>query len=379
MYIAIYETVHFENIVPLLRLFSLPGNQVTVFCDTAAFEQVKALLGDEADNSRWFLQSPDESRRSYISRVKEILEKEPVDLLYINTLSDNFFHLKQLVQSKGTKRTVATLHVLNGYFSPRLKFNLRRIVRVVGKWMLRRTIQEYVVQSTSMFPAARKLVDPRFPVHCIPGAVYDASNAEIEPTLPLHLVVAGSVDPRRRDYEEVDSLILYLEKLQLPVRITILGATDSPFGNDKCRKWSKQNLQYVQLKWYETGTVPQEEYDRVIAAAHFIFHPSTLAAVLEDGALEKYGKTVCSGVFSDSIRHAKPLILPATLSADPSFERCSFRYSGIQEIAALLQKLTASPSELKRWHVAGIEMAKQFTVEKIRQRNPSLFKADAAS
>ncbi|MCR6721562.1 MAG: hypothetical protein NVV59_15050 [Chitinophagaceae bacterium] len=192
-------------------------------------------------------------------------------------------------------------------------------------------------------------------------------------------MVAGSVDPRRRDYEELDSLILYIEKNQLPVRITILGATDSPYGKEKCDSWSKLNLQFVQLKWYESGTIPQEEYDRVIATSHFIFHPSTLAAVLEDGALEQYGKTVCSGIFSDAIRHAKPLILPATLSTDPNFERCSFRYSGIHEIASFLQDLTSSPTEIRSWQVAGMEMAKQFTVEKIRLRNPDLFRAGAAS
>lgn len=373
MHIAIYETVHFENVVPLLRLFDLPGNRITVFCDGQAFRQAKMQLGNDVDLFQWVLQKPEQSRRHFLDEARRYVKHEQVQLLYINTISDNFYHLNRLIRAGKNIRTIATLHAINSYFSPQLKFNLRRVVRVVGKWMLRRTIQEYAVQSASMLPAARKLVDPRYAVHCIPGAVYDNKQIYTAPALPIHLVIAGSVDKRRRDYAEADSLILYLEKLAMPVRITMLGATDSAYGKEKISHWSAMQLQHVQLAWYETNLVPQDEYDRVLASAHFVYHPSTIEAELEDGATEVYGKTVCSGIFSDCIRHARPLILPATLSTDPLFEGCSFRYSGIQEIAGFLQLLISSSAEQKKWEDAGHEMAQHFTVEKIRQRNTGLF------
>lgn len=98
MHVAIYETVHFENIAPLLRLFDLPGNRITVFCDEEARQQAIAQLKDDADRFEWKLQKSGQSRRAFLTEAKRYVRSNAVDLLYINTISDNFIHLNRKIK-----------------------------------------------------------------------------------------------------------------------------------------------------------------------------------------------------------------------------------------------------------------------------------------
>ena len=157
------------------------------------------------------------------------------------------------------------------------------------------------------------------------------------------------------------------------MQITILGSTDSAYGRSQCNYWRSLTLQHVQLKWYETELVEQAEYDEVLQHAHFIFHPSAMESVLEDGAKEIYGLTISSGVFSDAIRHAKPMILPSFLSIDPLFNSCCLQYQQAGDLLPFFQIMQAEPATYQSWKEAALKMAEQFTVERIRQHNPTLF------
>jgi hypothetical protein len=373
MQISIYETVHFENIGALIRLFDQPGNQITVFCDEIAARQAAADLQGDYDRFIWVTRQPPMGRRRFILHMRAHIRKRGCDLVWLNTVSDNFIHLAWMASSFPQTRFVVTLHAIEAYFSPQLKFNLRRIIRVAGKWLLRRTIREYSVQSPTLLPAARRNLHPRYPLHLVPGAIYEPGKFEIDPTLPLNLVVAGSVDPRRRNYEELNQLISSLEQAAIPIRITVLGSTESAFGRSQRDYWRSLRLEHVNLKWYETELVEQAEYDDVLAHAHFIFHPSASESVLEDGAKEVYGATISSGVFSDAIRHAKPMILPSFLTIDPLFNSCCLQYQQAGDLLPFFRMMQDEPSSYQSWKEAALRMAEQFTVERIRQHNPTLF------
>ena len=373
MQISIYETVHFENISALIRLFDRPGCQITIFCDEIAARQAAANLQGDYDRFTWVIRKPPMGRRRFILQMRVHIRKRGSDLVWLNTVSDNFIHLAWMASSFPQTRFVVTLHAIEAFFSPQLKFNLRRIVRVAGKWLLRRTIKEYSVQSPTLLPAARRNLHPRYPLHQVPGAIFEPGKFKDNTRLPLHLVVAGSVDPRRRNYEELKQLVNGLEQSAIPMQITILGSTDSAYGRSQCNYWRSLTLQHVQLKWYETELVEQAEYDEVLQHAHFIFHPSAMESVLEDGAKEIYGLTISSGVFSDAIRHAKPMILPSFLSIDPLFNSCCLQYQQAGDLLPFFQIMQAEPATYQSWKEAALKMAEQFTVERIRQHNPTLF------
>lgn len=373
MQITIYETVHFENISTLIRLFDLPGHHITVFCDETAARQAAVHLGKDFDRFTWVIRDHRTGRRRFILHMRAHLHKKGSDLVWLNTVSDNFIHLAWMVSSLSRIRVVVTLHAIEAYFSPQLTFNLRRIIRVAGKWLLRRTIKEYSVQSPTLLAAARRNLHPRYPIHQVPGALYEPGKNEGRTALPLHLVIAGSVDPRRRNYGALNELITGLEQAGIPLRLTVLGDTESPYGKELRQQWQALSLNHVQLKWFETGLVEQAEYDEVLRDAHFIFHPSAEEAVLEDGAREYYGKTVSSGVFSDAIRHAKPMIIPSFLPIDPLFEPCCLQYQQVSDLLPFLRLMHDDPASYRSWQETALQMAQQFTVERVRQHNPSLF------
>ncbi len=372
MHIAIYETVHFENIATLLRLFDTNGNRITVFCDEQAYS-LAAVNIPHPKKFTWILRNSATSRRQFVRQLFSQFKNDTPDIFYINTLSDNFISLTRLLRRYPQVRSIATLHALNAYFSPQLKFNLRRIVRVAGKWILRRTIKEYSIQSSVLLPAARKWMDPRIPIHVVPGAVY-LPHALYESTLqPLHLVVPGSVDERRRNYEQLNAWLLQVDKKKIALKITFLGATASEFGKHMLQIWQSLKLINIKLHYFDTDMVPQETYNQVLEEADFIFNPSVVETVLEDGAVEIYGQTVNSGVFADAIRYAKPLIIPAAIQIDPILHPCSFRYDQLNDISDLLQSIHTDPKRYLNWIHAAQESAEHFTVEQIRYKNPELF------
>lgn len=373
MNIAIFETVHFENIYPLLRLFDKPGNRITVFCEETAQQQVLSQLSEPSGQFTWVIQKKQQSRSQFIRQMAGTIQREGIELLFLNTVSDNFWHLAWLAWKFRNRRILVTLHSINGYFSPKLKFSLRRLIRASGKWMLRKTIKEYSVQSPVLLTAARERLSSDYPVHLIPGAVFEPGNFSIVFPVPVRLTVAGSVDERRRNYEEVEQLIERLESAHMRAHISLLGAVRTSYARDLIARLSARHYEFVELSCYHHEDVPQQEYDRVLATSHFLYYPSRKEAILDDGAIEIYGETVSSGVFSDAIRHARPMLLPSSLPIDPVFNSCSFRYSSLEEICDLIIGLRNQREKYEWWQNAALEMAAHFTVEKIRTQCPEVF------
>lgn len=346
---------------------------VHVFCPREAWAQCHASLTELPRQPEWHLQEEGEARSRFLRSFNRWLRPEQVERLWINTASDNYWQLARICRRFDPSRVVLMLHAIEAYFSPRLQFNLRRIVRVTGKWLLRRTIRQYAVQSRSLLPALRRYLPPGYPVYWIPGAILpNHTEMSIPAPFPLHLVVAGSIDERRRRYSEVEELIDRLEKGSLPCRISLLGKP----ANREMSQWLDQlrarSGKKVEVIFFDDRFIEQEEYDRVLASAHFIFHPSPSEAVLEDGAVETYGLTVQSGIFADAVRHVLPVWVPASLPCDPAVEPMLGRYTSISHLAEQIAHME-SDRQYQPFRKAAQLAVTAFTVDNIRHYNPALF------
>ena len=346
---------------------------VHVFCPREAWVQCHASLTELPQQPEWQLQEEGVSRTRFLRSFRRWLRPELIERLWINTASDNYWQLARICGRLDSSKVVLMLHSIEAYFSPRLQFNLRRIVRVTGKWLLRRTIRQYAVQSRALLPALRRYLPPGCPVYWIPGCILPNGPEPSTPApFPLHLVVAGSIDERRRRYADVEQLIDLLEKGTRPYRISLLGKP----ANAEMRQWVDQlrtrTRINVEVAFFDDRLIEQEEYDRVLASAHFIFHPSPSQAVLEDGAVETYGLTVQSGVFADAVRHALPLWVPATLPFDAAVEPMRWSYTSIPQLAQQLAQID-SAEQYQPFHQAAQLAVRAFTVDHIRRYNPALF------
>lgn len=370
MHILIFETTHFEAAYPLIRLFDVPGNQISIFCEEQTSRQLQWLLQDDASRFHWTIQPPGQSRRHFIGQLKQYIQTRQVDWLWLNTVSDNFILFAGLRKQLPALRMTVTLHALCSYIAPRISLNLRRIVRVWGKKKMRARFTEYNVLSPLLLPFAQQHL-PHTTIHTIPGGIFEEEKYVPAAAGPLRLVVPGSVDIRRRDYGFIYELLQQAELAGLRLHICLAGGPGTG-GTEWISRFRRFRGEYAQISCFEEH-VEQPQFDKLIREAQFILHPSVLDTVLEDGAADSYGRTVYSGNFSDAIRHARPLIVPATLPVDPFIQASVISYTDCAGLLDLLIQLHEHPRQAERYQQWALEVSRLFTAEAIRTRFSLLF------
>ena len=375
MKVAIFETEHFEAGYSLIRLFNNGQNEITVFCYPASQRQFDYLFKDDRSKINWVIKKEHQSKASFIYTIYQETKKRKIELLYLNTVSDNFLFYAMLAGSLPGVRIVLTLHSIYNFFSTKSLFNPRRMIRAIGKKMLRRAIKEFNILSPTLLP----LLQQKFPkgkkIHQVPGAIFEKNAAAITElsTDLFRIVIPGSIDNKRRDYGQVFKLLNLLKQEDIAAEIILLGSFYGEYGQTilaQCREWAKH---HADLRWYEGTVVDQPEFDRVIEMSHFIFTPSVIDTVIADGVEEIYGISISSGNISDAIRHAKPLIIPGGLVVDPVLEKSCVRYSGLGDIVSLFKSIRNDGAIYTKLAIAAIDSSQQFTIEKVRAHNPNLF------
>src|SRR5690606_14198255 len=101
------------------------------------------------------------------------------------------------------------------------------------------------------------------------------------------------------------------------------------------------------MKYYEESIVDQDEFDRQMDECHFVFIPSVVHTMICGEIPEVYGITKSSGNIFDVIKHAKPFIVPATLTIPESLASSCIKYRGLEEIVALLEEFIMNPGRFE--------------------------------
>jgi len=378
MKIGIFETEHFEGSYPVIKLFDYNNNDITVFAYEQAYEQFKHLFPEEPKRYTWKVKPEKRSKHLFILDMYREIKKNNISLVYLNTVSNNFFVYALMVFFLRRVRVVLTIHNINTWFEYKRSFSFRRIVRYLGRKLLISVVRDFnVVALTMIHPLEKKLGLTR-KVHCLPGAVFEADNikqTQADPCDRINIVIPGAVDGRRRNYQAVFDLITVLETEKLPATIIFLGRFYEEYGANILQRCSTWPQVHTELNYYEFEIVDQPEFDRVMNKASCVFIPSVLQTIIEDGVTEFYGTTISSGNLFDVIKHAKPFIIPRELPVDHFLERSCFRYKNTKDIVQLISTLHQQPGYYAEWLKSAMQSSGNYTMEKVRERNPGLFTA----
>lgn len=366
MRIAIFETEHFEAAYPLIRLFDNGQNEVTIFAYPAARRQLEYMLKDDVKRYHWITKKEEQSRRSFINTIHKEVKRRKIELLYLNTISDNFLSYAKMVAFLSDIRIILTVHTINSFFETKEKYRLRKLVTAMGKRLLRAFIREYNVLSQAMVPALRYRLGRNKKIHNIPGGVYEGTYTQPHSTLQnaVHIVIPGSIDSKRRDYEKAFELLGLLKKERIAAKMTFLGRFYGEYGQTILSKSKAcDNLFY-----YDDKEVDQPEFDRVLQTADFVFTPSIVHTITDNGVKEIYGVTISSGSIADVIRHAKPFIIPQSLTVDPQLDQSCIRYATVEDIVSFIKSALQEPEVYKRLSQAALKASEEYSVEKLRER-----------
>jgi hypothetical protein len=374
MQIGIFETEHFEGAYPVIRLFDNGQNKITIFTYQQAYRQFKHLFAEDMHRYEWVVREDNESKYRFILRLYRETKQRKIGLLYMNTVTNNFIFYAWMIRLLKGIRIVVTLHDINNYFHFTPAFSLRRWVRYFGKRSLVKNVREFNVVSETMMPYLESKLPAYKKVHNLPGAVFDAAQYQNEaPAVNgrLNIVIPGSVDGRRRNYETVFTLLDQCR--HLPVSITLLGGFAHPYGAAIKARCLTAAAEYPNLVFYGDEVVDQPEFDKVMNEAHLVFIPSVVDTIIADGTKERYGMSISSGNIFDVIKHAKPFIIPVTLKIPDRLAGSAITYTTITEIVTYLEALVQQPDRYQQLLQQAVLNSGEYTIAKVRERNATLF------
>lgn len=379
MRIGIFETDHFEVAHTLIRLFQSPSNQLTVFSYVSSWQQLQMMPGIDQHPINWVVKKENQSKAAFIFHIYQEVKKEKIQLLYLDTVTDNFIFYAWLVKALPGVRILLTIHDINSYFNFRNNGTVRRLVRNAGKKKLIRAVKEFTVINSAMQSYLQGRLGSGKTVRYIPGSFFEEPATVLqEPLLlPFRIVVPGSVDLRRRDYSHVFQLLEYCHQLEIPVQLTLLGGFHPEHGAailQQCREYAKL---YDNLQWFEDELVDAVRFDELMRQAHFVFAPCVIKTVISDDIEETYGVSLSSGNIGDIIRFARPAILPSTLNTGNDISHVVCSYTAVKEIAEQLLLLRDDPDKYYVYQQQALQGSRTFTLEKIRANHPDLFKVNS--
>ena len=373
MKVGIFETQHFEGSYPVIRLFDNSINEVVVFTDPPTYKRFADLFGQSAGRYQWIILQRRFSRLLFFWSLYKQVKRSKPDIFYINTISSNHLLFVLVIGLLRTPRTIVTLHDINCMFESKPSWNLRRMAHHLGKRLLIRQVKEFNVVSETMVDYLVQKTKGQKIIHNVPGAVFDGNNKPRLPAGYFHLVIPGSIDKKRRDYAQIWPLLNEAEKQQFPLQLTILGGYIDGYGKQVMAQARQFRSTYTKLQCYDTDVVDQDEFDRQLDSAHFIFIPSVVNTAICHAIPEVYGLTKSSGNIFDIIKHARPFIIPHTLRIPANLASSAVIYHTITDIITFLKQVQQEPSLYGDLEQKALLNSGEYTISKVRERNATLF------
>ena len=143
---------------------------------------------------------------------------------------------------------------------------------------------------------------------------FNLYNKKVVLNQPVKVVIPGTVNNNRRDYQHVLEKIKYFTS---EMEIYLLGKAEE---EDMLRKLSQTQASLhpnIRIIYYD-DYISQEAFENVLKAAHLVLCPLQEKTFFM-GVNEYYGKTKITGNINDAIKFGKPIILPDHYKAKDFF------------------------------------------------------------
>ena len=372
MKVCIFESEHFESAYPVIKFFDDPKNELFIFTTPETYNRFTGMFKKDIHKYHWIILSSTKSRFHFFLQMRREIENIQPALFFINTIPNNHYLFARLIKQLKNIRVIVTIHDINCMFRAKWSFNPKQLLRRSGKKSIVRGVKEFNVISDTMIPYLAEKSGGKKVIHNIPGSVFEKKHKEVVIENFIHLVIPGSVDRKRRNYEEVFALAELAENRKINLQITILGGHRDEYGKSVIKKSRDYSSTIVSFNSYDTDVVAQDEFDNQMNLAHFIYIPSVIHTAICDNIQETYGVTKSSGSIFDVVKHAKPFIIPQQLKVPANLESSGFRYASVTAIAGLLEQLLQEKNLYTAWQQKALVNSEAYTIEKIRSRNQLL-------
>jgi hypothetical protein len=364
MNIAIYDTEHFETTYALVRTLDTPQNELYIFTTSNMESVLKQMLGEKTNKYHWVIQKKTSLRFAF--HLFSCCKRKAISYLFLNTVSYHHIYFGIICFFLKKTKSVLTIHDTNNFFRPKVNASFRQIMHFFGKKVLIRNASMYATLLESTRQYIHKVYKIKKPIIVLPGAVYEeGKKTAVYSAKTLSLVVCGSIDPYRREYEQLFELAQELENRQVISRIVLLGTAVRDYGEKIIRKCATTQMQFVQFIVYNNFVDPLE-YGAQLQQCNFIFQPLKKILQKPREQPEEYGISTCSGAFFDAVRFARPILLPEYINISHELKGHCIPYHSLHELSDYLKNITFTQKN-ELINLARLN-SETFEIKKVREK-----------
>jgi len=346
MKLVIYETTHHENLPALLDLAEDPFDEVAVFLKKTTYQNICGS-GDPAGlwpGAVFFQQGEHESNRAFIRQMFRYIREKGVSHLHLATLDNNLLFFAWMIRGIKAVHISLTVHEIHEYNANRYE-DLRDWTETLAKISFRRRIRHTHFFLPAMVELFRQK-DPGSTAVWIPSRFY-VPQGETGTGAPFKIVIPGSVEANRRDYgfvmEFMKEFLARHEASGVLIELVILGNSGTPYGATVVNALQQLSSPSWRLTSY-TEPIPQDEYERQLAAATILWSPLRLEKVSLRKVPEVAGQSTASGLTADLLLNNTPALVPYGYTIPEAFRAAILPYRSKEELAELLGRCIHDPA-----------------------------------
>ncbi len=358
--IALYETTHHENLPALLDLCEMQFNQVAVFLQEISYHN---LAGEGSPEQRWpatdfFIQTGDCPNRRFIHQLFRFIRRHGFSHLHLCTLDNNLLLFAIRLTFIGPVHLSGTVHEVNEYFS-RFFHTFRDWTETIAKGFFHRQIRHYHVflpaiadqlrrrlrESTVVFIPSRFYSGHRPPGHPSPAQSDLSMQIRFSQNTappPFQIIVPGSLDPNRRNYNDIIQTLPTLVS-PTPVELILLGDGSTEAATGIIAQFQPVLSDRIRLRTFN-GYIPETTYEETLTHAHLIWSPLNIHKSGSRNHPETYGLTTASGLTADLLLGNIPALVPAGFIVPELFRPAIYLYGSPEEASRLIRRFIEDPA-----------------------------------
>lgn len=366
MKIGIIDTDHYFYIYSLIRLFENSDTEITLYINPKVYKRCEVDLADRKD-IKYVVQAANESWGEFLERNVDSINTAGYSYLFLCPLYEHYKEHYQFISKLKTLNIMVVFN-LNGWVNPALirtswfweTFYKRKIYKLI----------DWIAIDEHFHDHALKLGCRKNILH-IPSLLYDpeyVAKWRSKTNSPVKIIVPGSIDPDRRDYDVVlDALSIVLNERQ-DLEVVLLGDPIGEYGkkiHERTRtlnkKFGKQIFKIFERKYSD------DEFLKEMISGHFLIAP-VLPEFKLDGIIEVYGTSKSTGSCFDILAYAIPGVFPKWLSINSRFKSSTLRYENAAELSAIILDLVDHPDKLEQLRAVALENSSYYAVANVKTR-----------
>ncbi len=366
-----------HELAGICQISNTAKNQVTVFTTHALYPQVKTELHGKTDEYEWIFENPGESTYSYLKRIERICS-ERIDMVIIKSCRNWLFMF-----FNPRSKVLSFVSNLNRWFrdirSPSIILKkMMDLTNVIDKRLITNAITGPIVRNIILshldgviveYPPFKDYIRDNFSYK---GKVYFFPNRPFTGLLPqlesdrIAFVIPGRIQELRRDYITVISVFENLfPKYGNSIELHLVGEPIGEYAEKiitRCIKLKDEGYAVSFPRGYVSATL----LENTIFASDVIISPIQVG-YRSSTVNETYTITKGTGIFSDTIKYAKPAIVPNHYRFTDEIRKSFLTYKDENELQTVLENLIEDRHKLDDLKQEAINTSERFSLAKLHE------------